>query len=101
MEIEIKEFSYITYIPIRKEMYIRQSRIPLTNFENIFINFIIENNGYCNTNDFINYLKVFRRTHLNRKCLVVYINRLRNKIYFQTGEKIIKCKYGFGYILNP
>lgn len=100
MEIEIKGYSCITYIPNKKEMYIRQSRIFLTNFESIFINYTLENNGYCNLECFVRYISKIYGKEVYRKCIVVYIGRLRKKIYYQTGDKIIKSKYSFGYFID-
>ena len=100
MEVEIKGYSCIIYIPNKKEMYIRQCRISLTNFESIFINYILENNGYCNLEYFIEYISKLSGKKVCKKCIVVYIGRLRKKIYDQTGDKIIKSKYSFGYFID-
>ena len=100
MDIEVKGYSCITYIPNQKEMYIRQSRIFLTNFEALFINYILDNSGYCNLESFTKYLSKVYGRKVQRKCIVVYIGRLRRKIYYQTGDKIIKSKYSFGNFIN-
>ena len=100
MESHIKEYLGIIFIPTRKEMYIRQKRISLTDFETIFIAYLIECNGYCNLESFIKYLSTSCKKCPSKRCVVVYINRLRKKIYYQTGEKIIKCKYSFGYFID-
>ena len=81
-------------------MYIRDIKISLTNFECFFINYLIENNGYCNICSFSSDIRVINRKCVCHKSLVVYVNRLRKKIYYQTGDKPIKSKYGFGYYLN-
>jgi DNA-binding response OmpR family regulator len=100
MESHIKEYCGIILVPLRKEMYIRQKRISLTDFESIFIDYLIECNGYCNLESFSNHLSKSCKKNGCKRCLVVYINRLRRKIYYQTGEKIIKCKYSFGYFID-
>ncbi len=100
MESHIKEYAGIILVPLRKEMYIRQKRIPLTDFESIFIDYLIEYNGYCNLDSFTVYLSDLYNKNQGKRCIVVYINRLRRKIYYQTGEKIIKCKYSFGYFID-
>ncbi len=101
MESDIKEYAGIIFVPPRKEMYIRQKRISLTEFESIFIDYLIEYNGYCNLDSFAKYLSDLCQKNQCKKCLVVYINRLRRKIYYQTGEKVIRSKYSFGYFIQP
>ena len=81
-------------------MYIKNIRITLTSFESIFVNYLLQNEGYCNMADFIQYLSLIEEKDLKKKNLVVGIGRLKRKILIQTGYEVIKCKYGYGYTIN-
>ena len=100
MVVEVKTLQYISYIPLHREMYIRNFKVSLSSFESLFINYLILNNGYCYMSDFENYISLTRCKHISRKGLVVEINRFKNKVKYQTGYPIIKSKYGYGYVLN-
>ncbi len=98
--VNVKTFQYITYIKENREMYIRNSKIILTNFESILINYLIKNNGYCNLKDFQSLLLTLNSRLTPQKSLVVSINRFRKKVVYQTGYDILKSRYGFGYIVK-
>ena len=98
--VEVKTFQYINYIPSQQEMYIKCTKILLTQFESTFVSYLLDNNGYCNMSNFQQYISRLNRKSLYRKSLVVGVNRLRKKIVYQTGYDVIKSKYGFGYNIN-
>ena len=91
--IEVKTFEYLTYIPSKREMYIKNYKVYLTPCESHFINYLISNNGYCNMSDFETYIKNIKHKSISRKSLVVEINRFRKRIVYQTGFPILKSKY--------
>ncbi len=98
--VEVKTFQYINYIPSQQEMYIKCTKILLTQFESTFINYLLENNGYCNMLNFQQHISILNSKNIYKKSLVVGVNRLRKKIIYQTGYDVIKSKYGFGYNIN-
>lgn len=98
--IEVKTLQYITYIPSKREMYVKNYRVNLTSFESYFINYLISNNGYCNISEFLIYMNNTMHKSIPKKSLVVEINRLRKRVVYQTGLPILKSRYGYGYILN-
>lgn len=81
-------------------MYIKSYKVALTSFESSFINYLFLNDGYCNMSDFGKYINTQEHKDMNKKSLVVEINRLRKRIIYQTGYPILKSRYGYGYILN-
>jgi len=81
-------------------MYVKNFKVPLTQFESTFINYLVTNNGYCCMSDFEEYMHSILKSNLSKKSLVVEINRLKRRVIYQTGFPIIKSKYGFGYVLN-
>lgn len=95
--IEVKTFQYIHYIPSQMEIYIKSAKVNLTPFESIFLDYLINNNGYCDMTKFEKYLAIEYTKKIKRKNIVVGVGRLKKKILFQTGYDILKCKYGFGY----
>lgn len=100
IEVNVQRYEYITYILPSREVYIKGSKIPLTTFESIFVNFLINNNGYCNMKDFGKYISKIYGRNIPRKSNVVAISRFRRKVYTCTGYKVIKSRYGFGYVIN-
>lgn len=100
VETEVQSYEYISYIPSKREMYIKGSRIALTNFESIFINYLIKNDGLCNISDFQNYINCISTHKVQQKSIVVGISRFKKKVYISTGYTIIKTRYGLGYEIN-
>ncbi len=90
MVVEVITYEYISYIPLHREMYIKNFKVCLTQFESIFINYLISNNGYCNMLDFEKYIYSLLKKNIPRKSLVVEINRLKRRVINQTGFPIIK-----------
>jgi len=99
-EINVQRYEYITYILPNREVYIKGSKICLTTFESLFLNQLIINNGYCNMIDFRKYLIKINFKEMSRKTMVVAISRFKKKIYMSTGYKVIKSRYGLGYVIN-
>lgn len=100
IEVNVQRYEYITYILPSREVYIKGSKIPLTTFESIFVNFLINNNGYCPMQDFEKHLSNIYGRSIPRKSYVVAISRFKRKVYTCTGYKVIKTRYGFGYVIN-
>lgn len=100
IETQVQSYAYISYIPPKKEMYIKGNRVALTSFESIFINYLITNNGICNIVDFQKYLNCISNHKVQQKSIVVGISRFKRKVYTCTGYKVIKSRYGLGYEIN-
>ncbi|NLZ24617.1 hypothetical protein GX888_02660 [Candidatus Dojkabacteria bacterium] len=100
LKLDIKYFNNIYLNLVSGEMYLRGKMIRLTGFECVFLDYIIEKNGICNLIHFAKYYNHINKKNISTKCLIVYINRLKRKIYTLTGEKIIKSRYGYGYYLD-
>ncbi len=100
IEINVQRYEYITYILPNREIYIKSSKIPLTIFESIFVNYLISNNGNCNMQDFEKYLCSIYNRRISRKSIVVGISRFKRKVYISTGYVVIKSRYGLGYVIN-
>lgn len=81
-------------------MYVKNFKVPLTEFESLFINYIISNDGYCHMPQFERYLKQIRGNNIPKTSLVVEINRFRRRVIYQTGFPILKSMYGYGYVIN-
>ncbi len=81
-------------------MYVKGSRIALTSFESIFINYLIKNNGLCNISDFQKYINCISNHKIQQKSIVVGISRFKKKVYISTGYTIVKSRYGLGYEIN-
>lgn len=97
---EIKRFGPITLLPYKMEMYVKGTRIRLTNFEVTFLNYLIDKQGICNMQEFQKHLCFTYGNEIKRSNLTVYINRLKKKINNQTSVCRIKSKYGFGYHID-
>jgi len=81
-------------------LYVKNIKIRLTPFENIFVSYMLENDGECNLISFHNFLLNLTNRKTKRRSLVVYIGRLRKKIIYATGYNIIKSRYKFGYYID-
>ncbi len=97
---EVKNFSYLNLLPHMKELCFKKTRIRLTDFEYTFLNYTIDRQGYCNIKEFQQYLSCTNKREIPKENLVVYINRLKQKIEYQCGHRCIKSKYGEGYYLD-
>lgn len=97
IETQVQIYEYISYIPPKKEMYIKGNRVALTSFESVFINYLITNNGICNMLDFQKYINCISNHKVEQKSIVVGISRFKRKVYISTGYKILKSRYGLGY----
>jgi len=81
-------------------MYIKNTRVFLTQCESIFVNYIFTNSGNCNINNFTRYFSTIYGRVVSKKCVVVGINRLRRKVITQTGYDFLKSRYGYGYTIR-
>lgn len=81
-------------------MYIKNTKIFLTQYESIFVNYIFTHMGNCNINDFTTYISTIYGRIISKKCIVVGINRLRRKVITQTGYDFLKTIYGYGYTIR-
>lgn len=93
-------FQYITYIQENRVMYIKNTKVFLTQCESVFVNYIFTHSGNCNINDFTKYFSTIYGRVVSKKCVVVEINRLRRKVITQTGYDFLKSRYGYGYIIR-
>lgn len=81
-------------------MYVKNSKIILTPFESLLINYTLNHNGLCNIKEFGNHFQLLNGNTVSSKSLVVSINRFRKKVYYQSGYDIFKSRYGFGYVID-
>lgn len=97
--VEIKSFGTLCLLPHKREAYIAETRIKLSNFEYTFLNYTVDRNGMCNINEFQEYLTKRNGKSVSKSTLVVYVNRLKKKMAYQTTKCRIKSKYGLGYYI--
>jgi DNA-binding response OmpR family regulator len=81
-------------------MYVRDTKIRLTDFEFSFINYLIDRKGYCELLQFQQYLHLLNGKEVSKYNVVVYVNRLRKKISYHTKDCLIKTRYGKGYYID-
>ena len=93
-------FQYITYIQESRVMYIKNTKILLTQCESIFLNYLFTHSGACNIDDFTKYFSTISGRLISKKSIIVGINRLRRKVVIQTGYDFLKTRYGYGYTLR-
>lgn len=93
-------FKYLTYIQESRIMYIKSTKVLLTQCESIFINYLFTNCGNCNIDEFTKYFSLVCGKQISKKCVVVGINRLRRKVITQTGYDFLKTRYAYGYTIR-
>ena len=93
-------FQYITYVQESRVMYIKNTKVLLTQCESIFLNYLVTHSGSCNIDDFTKYFSTISGRPISKKSIIVGINRLRRKVVIQTGYDFLKTRYGYGYTLR-
>lgn len=63
-------FQYITYVQESRVMYIKNTKVLLTQCESIFLNYLFTHSGACNIDDFTKYFQQFLAGPYQRKVLL-------------------------------
>jgi DNA-binding response OmpR family regulator len=98
--LNILEYKSLSLNRYSRELFIKGSRVLLTEKETLFLESLFRNEGICSSEELISYISVQTAQEYNQRALVMTISRLKKRIYNQTGYTLIKSKYGVGYYLN-
>lgn len=82
------------------ELYFKNYKIRLTYKENLFLHYLIENDGFAKKDQLISYIKNQSGEEYNSKAMVMMVSRLKKKIRYITGFNLIHSKYGAGYYIT-
>ena len=73
--------------------------IPLTRNEFILIKYFFEHGGFANLDALTKYLSSKNYNPIDSKSVIVSISRLKRKLQKNTGNPLLKTKYGVGYYI--